>query len=188
MSTKKSIVLKTAEDERTLKKIKVLGKGKLSATVMKVLREYVEIEEAKTKKCRQVIVKVGEGKFVRKRFFGRLLIKKYHYEGFRSLLIVYSVYVTMHGRFIIHMKRLSSANYTQHQQTVKQYQYKVIGNSARSVIAEKAWKDWEDSHFGYYLEVYENLEELKKSVPPEVFGDVEYALHDPQDDIETLAV
>jgi len=140
-------------DLPTFQRAQALAGGALSAVIARALRLFVETEEAKAQQIDEVTVVVGnDGDYQRQRFKGRILAK----QGIQSdddLMLSRIVYRTARGKLAVYTKEIPHW----------------------SMWHQTDWATWNLTG-EYRLEVYEQLEELKPHLPPDLYETVEQAL------------
>jgi EXLDI family protein len=173
-------------------KAQQLAGDNLSATIVQALRRFVESEEARASGYQEITITVGKGKpYLQKQFRGRLLIKRRLALSSKARVLSLEVYQTIHGRFALYSRNLpnwdwSSSGWSkQHQK----HRHTHGGNW------DWDWdRDWSISGWGEAyepeerrLDVFENLEALKETIPEEMYESIMRYLQQ-GDEIEFLDI
>src|SRR5579875_2331035 len=145
-------------------KAQQLAGDNLSATIVQALRRFVESEEARASGYQEITITVGKGKpYLQKQFRGRLLIKRRLALSSKARVLSLEVYQTIHGRFALYSRNLPD-------------------------------RDWSISGWGEAyepeerrLDVFENLEALKETIPEEMYESIVRYLQQ-GDEIEFLDI
>jgi EXLDI family protein len=159
----------------------------LSATIAAALRRFVSIEEARASGFGEIVVKVGEnGLFAQKQFTGRELAKQRLTDRESSHSISLTVYETAKGRLALYTRvGRDWSNWT------RKWTEKHRKSGAQGDTWDWDWKwdmdwsSWPDA-VSCRLDVYENAEQLREHVSPELHAAVVRALSG--NDIEILDI
>jgi len=158
-----------------------LAEDNLSAAVVRALRRFIEIEQARQEGLEEITVLVGiVGSFRRKRFLGTHLVRwlKKSARGKGKGTDVLNVYSTAGGRLALQTR------------TIEDWEFswgdpENWGNPKNWTLWSKMFRggntDWDPSkEYGVYtFEVYESLEDLRPHVPEEVYEAVTQVIDAP---------
>lgn len=143
-----------------------LAGGNLSATITQALHRFVEIEEAKGNGFREITIRVGSIAPTRKRFLGRILAKGQTREHNGAITITYKVFLTMRGKFALHIVDAADTSGTEW------WKYKIQHSRPEEM---------------FHFEVFDAAEDLKGKVPEEMYTAVLQVINNP-DGIEVLDI
>ncbi len=150
-----------------------LAGNNLSATIVRALRRFIEVEEAKRARFSEITVETGDhGTLARKRFLGRELAKRRLRDATAGRIIHYTVYQTAKGRFALYTRDTSDWTRWANRNWSKAWK-------------DQDWTAWLEAST-FRLDVYETLEALREHVPPELTAAAEMALRG--EDIEVLDI
>jgi EXLDI family protein len=161
----------------------------LSSVIVRALRRFIELEEAKQHSLEEITVIVnGQGAHRRKRFVGQRLVRQLQPTKNGKGTIVLNVYRTAGKRYALHTR-------TMHDWEPAWGDPEIAGNPNHwglgKGILQKAlswgfdWDSFQESG-DYTLQVFESLDELKAQVSDELFRAVRQAMEGPE--IEELDI
>jgi EXLDI family protein len=159
-------------------KAQKLAGDNLSAAIAHALRTFVEREEARQSGFEEITVKVGKGQpFIQQQFRGRLLAKRHIKMANEARMLTINVYQTAKGRFAV---------YTRNQPNWSNWSGRWSKKS--KIVPGKGWDvnvdvdvSWPQGHQSSYdwsayyedmelrLDVYDTLDDLKESIPEELY-------------------
>jgi EXLDI family protein len=150
-----------------------LAGDNLSATIVRALRRFIEVEEARRVGFSEITLETGDqGTYTRKRFLGRELARRQTRAAQAGRLTHYTVYLTAKGRFALYTRNTSDWT-------------RWANRNWSSSGKDQDWTTWLDAN-AFRLDVYETLDELREHVPPELVAAAEMALRG--EDMETLDI
>ncbi len=139
----------------------------LSATIVRALRRLVEIEEGRAEGFEEITVRVGTGARRRQRFVGVLLVEWSRSTSEREE--TYRVFRSRSGKYVLHLKRSSESVWT-------------AGTDGQTTGWRKHFasdQQWGTLPKTASLEVFDDLDSLRKHVPHELYTLVEAAAEQP---------
>ncbi len=143
-----------------------LAGGNLSATIVRALHRFVEMEEAKENGFEEITVKAGSIAITHKRFLGRLLTEGHARELKGATRVTYRVFLTMRGKFALSVEDIADLSGSEW------WTYKL-----RHPRSEKVFR----------FEVFDTTEDLKSAIPEELYAAVLQAISTP-DGVEMLDI
>ncbi|GAA4419112.1 hypothetical protein GCM10023169_09470 [Georgenia halophila] len=145
-----------------------LAGGNLSGAISKALRRLVEVEEGRLEGFDEITVRIGAGQGRLQRFQGVQLVEWARSTANR--VEEFRVYRTRTGRFAVHTRRSQDFVHTAGQDGQ-------LTGWRKHVSSEQQWGTVAPSAT---LEVHESLEELRASVPAELYQLVEANADEPE--------
>lgn len=139
----------------------------LSATIVRALRRLVEVEEGRAEGFDEITVRVGTGAGRRERFVGFLLAEWSRSTSEREE--TYRVYRSRSGRYVLHLKRSSESVWTAGPDGQATGWHKHFASDQQSGTLPKTAS----------LQVFDDLNSLRKNVPHELYALVEAAVEQP---------
>jgi EXLDI family protein len=139
----------------------------LSATIVRALRRLVQVEEGRAEGYEEITVRVGTGAGRRQRFVGVLLVEWSRSTSDREER--YRVYRSRSGKYLMHLKRSEETVWTAGPD----------GQAAgwRKYVATD--QQWGTLPRSASLQVFDDLNQLRGQVPPELYVLVEAAAEQP---------
>ena len=160
-----------------------------SSAIVRALRRFIELEEAKQSGLDEITVLVnGEGAHRRKRFMGQRLVRWLQPKTNGKGTEIVSVYRTAGKRYALHTRSIPNwePSWGDPDQVNDPNNWGVGNGILQKVLS---WGyDWESvkESGDYSLQVFETLEELKAHVSNELFEAVSRAMEGPE--IEELDI
>ena len=151
-----------------------LADGNLSQAISRALRRFVDVEEGKLQGFEEITVQVGAGKHRRQRFVGVKLVEWGRSSKDRTEQ--FTVYRSRTGKYVVHCER--SPEYV-HQ----------AGPDGEATGWRKHFSSdqvWGQTPVTATLEVFETLEELRETIPRDLYALVAAAAEIPE--IEDLDI
>ncbi|WP_192583659.1 EXLDI protein [Streptomyces albicerus] len=156
--------------------------GNLSGVIGQALRRFVELKEAHLQGYEEVEVRVGrDGVYHRKRFVARLVAQRRKRASDGRSGEWFAVYQTRRGRFAVYSKRVDESDTPSAESTTELWTGEPGAGGAEGRESRNSIEFWENvSHLDSWsdwgvadsaelsLDVYENLDDLKGAVPPEL--------------------
>jgi EXLDI family protein len=166
-----------------------LAGANLSAAIVRALRRFIELEEAKQRGLDEITVTVNtEGAHRRKRFLGQRLVRWIQPTTNGKGTDILNVYRTAGNRYALHTRTLPEwkPEFGDPDQAGDPNSWG-IGNGILQKIASWGY-DWEAFREGgnYTLQVFDTLEELKPHVSGDLYEAVTLAMEGPE--IEDLDI
>jgi EXLDI family protein len=166
-----------------------LAGANLSSAIVRALRRFIEIEEAKQRGVDEIIVTVNSDGIQRhKRFMGRRLVRWLQEAENGNATEVLNVYRTAGNRFALHKRIVPdwplNGGDPEYMGDPKNWG---LGNGLLMKLASIGhdWEKFKESGT-FSLYVYETLEEMKPHVSPELYEAVRQAKDSPE--IEELDI
>lgn len=173
-------------DLPVFEKAQQLAGENLSATIVQALRRFVEAEEARASGYEEITIALGKGRpYVHKKFRGRLLAKRRVSVANQARILVLEVYQTAQGRFAVYSRNMPNWDWSGKSK-----------HRSRHTPGQSWDWDWDLSASGWgaayepeerRLDVFENLEALKETIPEEMYESIVRYLQF-GDDIEELDI
>ena len=177
------------DDMPLFERAQELAGANLSAAIVRALRRYIEIEEARQRGFEEITVIVNaEGAHQRKRFLGYRLARWLQPTARGKGTRVLNVYRTAGERFALHTRTLPewpfSGGDPDYMGNPKNWG---VGNGLMLKLSTLGY-DWEafKESGDYALQVYDTLEALKAHIPVELYQTVCQAMESP--DVEDLNI
>lgn len=167
-----------------------LSGANLSSAIVRALRRYIELEEAKERGMDEITVIVNtEGAHRRKRFLGQRLVRWLQPTANGKGTEILSVYRTAGGRYALHTRVIADwelewgdPDFTRHHDN--------WGGLGRLLKPLSSWgyDSWETFKEAgdYTLQVFETLEDLKSHVSADLYRAITQAMEGPE--IEELDI
>jgi EXLDI family protein len=166
-----------------------LAGANLSSAIVRALRRFIELEEAKQHGLDEITVLVNsEGAHRRKRFLGQRLVRWLQPTANRKGTEILNVYRTAGKRYALHTRSLPDWKLEfgdpDHAGDPNNWG---LGNTILQKIASWGY-DWEAFKEGgnYTLQVFETLEEMKPHISDDLYTAVSQAMEGPE--IEELDI
>ncbi|MEO8609414.1 MAG: EXLDI protein [Chloroflexota bacterium] len=160
-----------------------LAGANLSSAIVKALRRFIELEEARQRGLDEIIVLVGTtGAHKQKRFMGTRLARWFQKRSNGKGVEVLNVYHTAGKRFALHTRILPDwKEEFGDPDLAGDPRNWGVGNGILQKILSWGY-DWETflESGDYSLEVFETLEELKPHIPPDMFKVVNQVMSLPE--------
>jgi EXLDI family protein len=166
-----------------------LSGANLSSAIVRALRRFIELEEAKQRGLEEITVMVNaQGAHRRKRFLGQRLIRWLQAAENGKGTEILNVYRTAGKRYALHTRKMPDWDLAWGDpQYVGDPNSWGVGRGFLQKILSWGY-DWD--HFkesgDYLLQVFESLEELKAHVPDDLYRAVSQAMEGPE--IEELDI
>jgi len=161
----------------------------LSSAIIRALRRFVELEEAKQHGLDEITVIVnGQGAHRRKRFVGQRLVRWLQPRAQGKGTEIISVYRTAGKRYVLHTRTIPNWDLSVGDpDQVSDPNNWGVGNGIWQKIMSWGY-DWESfkESGDYTFQVFETLEELRANVSNELFEAVSLAMEGPE--IEELDI
>ena len=166
-----------------------LSGANLSSAVVRALRRFIELEEAKQRGLDEITVIVnGNGAYRRKRFVGQSLVRRLQPSAEGKGTEIQSVYRTAGNRYALHTRSMPDwePSWGDPEFALDPNSWGV-GNGILQKIMSWGydWKTFKESG-DYSLQVFETLEELKANVSSDLYQAVSRAMEGPE--IEELDI
>ncbi|MEP6987088.1 MAG: EXLDI protein [Chloroflexota bacterium] len=166
-----------------------LSGSNLSSAIVRALKRFIELEEARQRGLDEVTVIVnGEGAHLRKRFMGQRLVRRVRQSATGKGTEIQSVYRTAGKRYALHTRTMRDweLSWGDPEQIGDPNNWGV-GNGFLQKIMSWGY-DWDifKESGDYSLQVFDTLEELKAHVSSDLFEAVNQAMEGPE--IEDLDI
>jgi len=161
-------------------KAQQLAGDNLSATIVKALRRFVEMQDERAQGFAEVTVKVGKQVHSQKRFTGRLLARGRFRSSSEHRSDVFEIYETQKGNIALYTRNVPDwFSWGREGGHDEDWWNRSWANPAN-------WGDWESWRGEHSLDVFPALEALKERIPQELYVVAEQNLkHGP---VETLDI
>lgn len=167
-----------------------LAGSNLSSAIVRALRRFIELEEAKQHGLDEITVIVNtQGAHRYKRFLGQRLVRWLQPAPDDKGTQIISVYRTAGKRYALHTRSISDWELEWGDPDfVRHHENWGIGGGIIKRLTAWGYDDWETFKQAgdYTLEVFETLEELKPNVSKELYKAITQAMEGP--DIEELDI
>jgi EXLDI family protein len=177
------------EDLPLFERAQELSGANLSSAIVRSLRRFIELEEAKQRGFEEITVIVNtRGTHRRKRFVGQRLVRWIQPTADKEGTDVLNVYRTAGKRFALHTRSVPDwpieGGDPDYAGDPKNWG---LGNGLLKRIASWGY-DWEEFKESgtYTFQIFENLEELKPHISAELYTMVNQAMQEPE--IEELDI
>ena len=167
-----------------------LSGANLSSAIVRALRRYIELEEAKQRDFDEITVIVnGPGAHRRKRFLGQRLVRWLQATPDGKGTEILNVYHTAGNRYALHTRSIpdwelswGDPDYARHPKNWG------VGNGILKRLVSWGYDNWETFKEAgdYTLQVFETIEQLKPLVSNDLYKMVDQAMEGP--DIEELDI
>jgi len=176
------------DDAPLFERAQELSGGNLSSAVVRALRRFIEIEEAKQQGFNEITVTVnGDGAHRRKRFFGQRLVRWLQATADGKGTEILSVYRTAGNRYALHKRAMLDWKLSWGD---PEYLGNLAGGGKGILQKFMAWGfDWDryiTEAGNFSLRVFDTLEEMKPHVSDEFYQAVSQAREGPE--IEDLDI
>ena len=160
-----------------------LSGANLSSAIVRALKRFIELEEARQRSLEEITVLVGIGNVrQQKRFMGTRLGRWFHARPKGKGVEILNVYRTAKKRFALHTRTLPDwkEEFGDPEQVGNPNNWGV-GNGILQKIMSWGF-DWEAflESGDYSLEVFDTLEELKAHIPDDLFKAVNLVINLPE--------
>jgi EXLDI family protein len=167
-----------------------LAGANLSSAIVRALRRFIELEEAKQRGLEEIMVIVNsQGAHRRKRFMGQRLVRWLQETPGGKGTQILNVYRTARGQYALHTRTITDwvlewgdPDFVRHQENWG------IGGNLMKRLTAWGYDDWQayKEAGDYSLEVFETLEDLKLHVSKDLFRMITQAMEGPE--IEELDI
>ena len=167
-----------------------LSGSNLSSAIVRALRRYIELEEARQRGLDEITVIVNsEGAHRRKRFLGQRLVRWLQPTPNGKGTVILNVYRTAGNRYALHTRSISDwdlswgdPDFTRHPDRWG------IADGILKRFTSWGYNDWETFKEAgdYTLQVFETLEEMKPHISADLYKAVTMAMEGPE--IEELDI
>lgn len=179
-----------ADDDLPLfERAQKLAGANLSAAIVRALRRFIELEEAKERGLDEITVIVnGEGAHRRKRFVGTRLAKRIENNPDGKGVRIQNVYRTAGQRYALHTRIMPDWElaWGDPEYVGDPNSWGIGSNFLQKIMSwGYDWDGFKESG-DYALQIFETLDELKAHVSPALFQAVSQAMEGPE--IEDLDI
>jgi EXLDI family protein len=177
-------------DLTVFERAQALSGETLSAVIVRALRRYIELEEAKQRGFDEFTVIVNtEGAHRRKRFLGQRLVRWLEATTDGEGTSVLSIYRTAGGRYALHTRSIADWDLASGDPDILRHP-KNFGLADGLIKRLSSWgyDDWDTFKDAgdYSLQVFETLEDLKPHISGELYRALTVAMEGP--DIEDIDI
>lgn len=166
-----------------------LAGANLSSAIVRALRRFIELEEAKERGFDEITVIVnGEGAHRRKRFLGQRLVRRIEKNAKGKGTEILSVYRTAGKRYALHTRTMENwdISWGDPDQVGDPNNWGVGSGMLQKIMSwAYDWETFKESG-DYTLQVFETLEELKPHVSSALYQAIDLAMEGPE--IEDLDI
>jgi EXLDI family protein len=167
-----------------------LAGANLSAAIVRALRRFIELEEAKQRGFEEITVIVNtEGAHRRKRFLGQRLVRLLQPGANGRGTEILNVYRTVGNRYALHTRSISDWELEWGDPDVQRHP-NTFGIADGIIKRFTAWgyDDWQTFKEAgdYTFEVFETLEELKAHVSSDLYKAITMSMEGP--DLEDIDI
>lgn len=178
------------EDLPLFERAQELAGSNLSAAIVRALRRYIELEEAKQRDFNEITVIVNtEGAHRRKRFLGQRLVRWLQPTPNGKGTEILNVYRTAGNRYALHTRSISDWELSWGDPDIQRHPNNFgIVDGILKRFTSWGYDDWETFKEAgdYSLQVFDTLEELKAHVSSDLQKAVSMAMEGPE--IEDLDI
>lgn len=172
------------EDLPLFERAQELSGANLSSAIVRALRRFIELEEAKKRGLDQITVIVnGSGAHRRKRFIGQRLVRWLHATPDGKGTEILNVYHTAGNRYALHTRSIMDWELSwgdpDHARHPKNWG---VADGILKRLTSWGYDDWETFKEAgdYALRVFETLEEMKPHVSSDLYRMVNQAMEGPE--------
>jgi EXLDI family protein len=159
-----------------------LSGANLSSAIVRALRRFIEVEEARQNGLEEITVIVnGEGAHRRKRFLGTRLVRRLENSPTGKGTQIQNIYRTAGKRYALHTRTMSDwkLEWGDPDQVGDPNSWGVGKGIFQKILSwGHDWDSFKESG-DYSLEVFENLDELKAHISDDLFKAVSLAMEGP---------
>jgi EXLDI family protein len=180
-----------SEDDLPLfERAQKLAGANLSSAIVRALRRFIELEEAKERGFEEITVIVNtEGAHRRKRFMGQRLVRWLQPMADGKGTEILSVYRTAGQRYALHTRSISDWEVSWGDPDIQRHPNNFgIADGILKRFTSWGYDDWETFKEAgdYSLQVFDTLEEMKPHVSAALYRAVSQAMEGPE--IEDLDI
>jgi EXLDI family protein len=166
-------------DVQIFEKAQQLAGDNLSATIVKALRRFIDMQEQELADFSEITVKVGKQVMTKKQFIGRLLAQGRFKGSNEGRVEVFQVYQTRKGAIALYKRNVPDWGAWSHIPFDEEALPGFGKTDKRDKLREKAFEtieksyekmgNWDEWRGEYTFEVFEAIEKIKELVPEELY-------------------
>lgn len=161
-----------------------LAGANLSSAIVRALRRYIELEEARQKGFDEITVIVnGDGAHRRKRFQGYVLVRWLQPTPDGKGTVILNVYRTAGNRYALHTRTIADWELEWGDPDIHRHPKRWgIADGIIKHFSSWGYDDWETyKEVGHYtLDIFDTLEDMKPHVSAELYSMIGRAMEGPE--------